>query len=223
MPKLFQYPILKVLCVHYQQIMKEAHQVPASILFAKVQSGKSLAEEAALFMMGVREQFFRHGTDMKMAEVASQTTLGFVLDGQSKPNTLAEKLLTHFEQRKVVSPAGIFISKTTFIASVNMECLTKLSKQKRYVVYVIKRTVMIKCRLITRAVLVPFGVEDKEYSLTPAQRRKADAALHKSMKAASAGAGFIISLGARMRENSQLEDVMERVESLLAQCTLQRM
>ena len=117
--------------MHYQQIMKEAHQVPATILFAKVQCGKSLAEEAALFMMGVREQFFRHGTDMKMAELASQTTLGFVLDDQSKPDTLAEKLLTHFEQRTVVSPLGTFIPITTFIASVNMECLTNLSKQKR--------------------------------------------------------------------------------------------
>ncbi len=122
---------LKVLCVHYQQIMMEAHHVPATILFANVQWGKSLAEEAALSLMGVRKQFFRHGTDIKMAELSSQTTLGFVLDDQSKPDSLAEKLLTHFEQRTVVSPLGTFIPRTTFIASVNMDCLQKLSKHKR--------------------------------------------------------------------------------------------
>lgn len=78
--------------------MEEVHQVPAAILFSDVQCGKSKAAEVALFMMGSQAQFLRHGTDQKMAELSSQTTLGFVLDDQTKPNGLTEKLLTHCEQ-----------------------------------------------------------------------------------------------------------------------------
>ncbi len=77
-------------------------------------------------------------------------------------------------------------------------------------------------RLITRAVLVPFETDDKEYSLTPAQRREADALMHRAMDKASAAAGVIISLGSSLQESSELEDVMSKVEALLPHCSLQR-
>ncbi len=64
-------------------------------------------------------------------------------------------------------------------------------------------------------------MDDKEYTLTPAQRRKADASLHKAMAKASAAAGVIISLASSTRESRELEEVMNRVESLLPECSLQ--
>ena len=95
----------QLLSMHYQQILDTAHQVPAAILFGKIQCGKSRAQECAASLLGIRDSAIISQTtsDLVFADMSSRSTLGFGLDDPSSVSILSEKILNHFEGIQVIS------------------------------------------------------------------------------------------------------------------------
>ena len=109
-------------------------QVPSIIAFGNVGFGKTQATKAALSLLGVQEaNFVKNITDAKSFQRTSTTTLGIVIDDPTHPDEMAEKSISHFERGTHETVAAQYTPRTTFITSINMECLQMLSKRQRYI------------------------------------------------------------------------------------------
>lgn len=118
----------QVLCVHYESFHKIGKfSVPATVLFGKINCGKSKATKAALSMLGIQDcNYITYSTESKMRSLTSKTTLGVVLDDPKDANELSQKILYHFNLAKACSQTTTVLPKCTFIASMNFDCLDKL-------------------------------------------------------------------------------------------------
>ncbi len=72
-------------------------------------------------------------SDLVFSHLASQSTLGFVLDDPSNVSILSEKILNHFEGKAVVSFSKNKRPACTFTASINLPCRKKLAAEARLV------------------------------------------------------------------------------------------
>lgn len=126
----------QLLSMHYEQIMSVAHQVPAAVLYGKIQCGKSRAQECAASLLGIRDSgIIRQTTsDLVFADMSCRSSLGFALDDPSSNVVLSDKILNHFEGKQVISSCKQYKPTCTFSASVNFPCLTKLASMDRYVI-----------------------------------------------------------------------------------------
>ena len=160
--------------------------------------GKTQATKAALSLLGVQEaNFVKNITDAKSFQRTSTTTLGIVIDDPTHPDEIAEKILNHFEKGTHETVSAQYTPKTTFITSVNMECLQMLSRRQRcyYYTHDCKNLQSPFYRVISRVVLLPFLDTSSKNTLSPSERDNADFQLNSAMKKASKGAGLMISLG----------------------------
>lgn len=106
----------QVLCCHYERIITKAGQVPAVVAFGDVSLGKSKATEAAQSLLGLPRSYRPSKiTDTQGIKLASQTTMGYMIDDPSDVNDVAEKILVYFEKGSYVSRAGTYEPKCTFL------------------------------------------------------------------------------------------------------------
>ncbi len=113
----------QLLAVCYDEIYEIAGQVPATIAFGKVSLGKTKAAEAAQSIFGLCSTFrVSKITDKQAAKLASQSTLGFLIDDPSSPSEFCEKVLTHFEKGVTMSCTSQYRPRCTFTITMNMNC-----------------------------------------------------------------------------------------------------
>ncbi len=123
----------QMLCVHYTEVLRMAHQVPVGILYGDVQCGKSRAQECAVSMVGAKDFAIirQTSTDLVFTDLSSRSSLGYALDDPSNMSILSEKIVNNFEGKQVVSMGRHLRPLCTFTASVNMPLLKKLSGEAR--------------------------------------------------------------------------------------------
>lgn len=117
-----------VLALHYESINKQGNKVPAAIACGNVALGKSDATEAALAPMGAHKcNKVKSITDSQSMKASCATTLGLVIDDPTKACEIAEKLLYHFEQGVRATNMSRNTPRTTFLCSMNINCLQDLA------------------------------------------------------------------------------------------------
>ena len=123
-----------ILAVLYEALVEQHGYVPATIAYGRVQSGKSKATKAALSTVGLKDQnFFNQVSDSKALEFTNHTTMGMVMDDPEDPKQIAKKLIYHFQKANASNMAYEFQARTTFLSSMNLKMLRKLSKEARLV------------------------------------------------------------------------------------------
>ena len=91
--------------------------------------GKTQATKAAVSLLGVQEaNFVKNITDAKSFQRTSTTTLGIMIDDPTHLDEIAEKIISHFERGTHETVAAQYTPRTTFITSINMECLQMLGR-----------------------------------------------------------------------------------------------
>ena len=120
----------QILCLHYESFHKIGKfLVPATVVFGKINCGKSLATKAALSMLGIQDSnYITFSTESKMRSLTSQTSLGVVLDDPKDANEISQKILYHFDLAKACNHTTTVLPKCTFITSMNFDCLDKLCR-----------------------------------------------------------------------------------------------
>ena len=119
----------QILCCQYESIFSKAGQVPATIAFGSISLGKSTGAEAAQSLLGL-PKLYRPAkiTDAQGVKLASNTTMGYVIEDPSDVADVAEKILTYFEKGSVVTRAGTYEPRCTFLMTMNLECLNTLAQ-----------------------------------------------------------------------------------------------
>jgi len=118
----------QMLCAHYEKIHAIAGQVPATLVYGNISLGKTKAVEAAQSIFGMCSKFrMSKTTDKQATRLASQSSLGFLLDDPSNPGEFSEKVLIHFEKGHVMSCVASYQPRCTFMATLNMECFKLFS------------------------------------------------------------------------------------------------
>ena len=121
-----------ILCIHYEQVMDIAEQVPAAVAFGSICHGKSRACRAALSTFGVQfANFVSKISDVQSLRRASTTTLGIVIDDPTSATEISKKVMAHFERGTSESCQAIHKPRTTFITTVNQDCLKGVCEEQR--------------------------------------------------------------------------------------------
>lgn len=120
----------QVLCTHYESVMEMASQVPAVVAFGGIAMGKTKAAEAALSLLDLPPNRYKISkiTDTQAIRLASQTTLGFLIDDPSDISEVSEKILLHFERGSVASCAATYQPRCTFMLTMNTQYLRELAQ-----------------------------------------------------------------------------------------------
>ena len=122
----------EILCLHYEAIMNIAEQVPAAMVYGNVCHGKSRACRAALSLLGVHyANYISKISDIRASRRSSTTTLGILIDDPSDAADISQKILVHFEQGTTESCQAIHKPRTTFITTVNHDCLKWITEEQR--------------------------------------------------------------------------------------------
>ena len=85
--------------LHYELLLQLVGGVPLGVLYGDVQTGKSMAMEAALSLLGTKESHYhKRCSDVSFFRITSQTTLGLVLDDLTQAQSLVGKIILHTHQ-----------------------------------------------------------------------------------------------------------------------------
>lgn len=126
----------QVLNVHYEKILPLSRGIPIGMLFGDVQTGKTKILEAALSLLGTQNtHMLKKCSDNNFLKMCSQTTLGVVLDDLTDYKGILEKIMLLFDGKPIETNDERLHPRTSFLASVNMQCFDSLAKHYRLVQY----------------------------------------------------------------------------------------
>ncbi|XP_068737683.1 uncharacterized protein [Montipora capricornis] len=121
-----------------------AGSCPLPAALGQPDSGKSTACKLALAATGGwRNNFFASVSEKVVGKVASQTTMGFVVDDPSKPKDVGEAAKIFFNDGTNINCHGDWSPKCCPLFSINNHVIDWLSKPDRE-------------RLLSRIIFVPF-------------------------------------------------------------------
>ena len=122
-----------MLNVHYEKVLKLSGGVPIGLLFGDVQTGKTKILEAALSLLGTQNtHILKKCSDANFVKICSQSTLGVVLDDLTDHRSILEKIMLLFDGKPIEKNDERIQPRTSFLASVNMQCFESLAKHHRY-------------------------------------------------------------------------------------------
>ncbi len=126
----------QVLNVHYEQILPLSRGIPIGMLFGDVQTGKTKILEAALSMLGTQpSHMLKKCSDTNFLKICSYSTLGVALDDLTDSKSILEKIMLFFDGKPIETNEERLQPRTSFLASVNMNCFESLAKHNRLVLY----------------------------------------------------------------------------------------